>query len=141
MATYNKFDDFVEQLVRGLHDWDAHVFKVYLSNAIPSASLDAVKADLAEITAQNGYPAGGTATTISISETGGTVTVQGTQVVFTASGGSFGPFQYVALYNDTAASENLVSWWDRGSALTLNDTDTFTIRFNNASPGTIYTLA
>lgn len=141
MATYNKFQDFTEQLIRGVHDWDAHVFKVYLSNVAPNASTMAVKADLAEIASTGGYPAGGTATTIAVSETTGTTTVTGTQVVFTASGGTIGGFRYVALYNDTAASKNLIAWWDYGSAITLNDGETFTVRFNNATPGTIFTLA
>lgn len=140
MAAYNKFQDFTEQLIRGTHDFDAHVFKVYLSNAVPSASADLIKTDLAEITAQNGYPAGGTATTVSVSESGGTTTVSGTEVVFTAAGGSVGPFQYAVLYNDTATNDNLIAWWDYGAPVTLNDTETFTVKFSNASPGAILTL-
>jgi hypothetical protein len=45
------------------------------------------------------------------------------------------------LYNDTAASDNLIAWWDYGSAVTLNDGETFTVKFNNTTPGTIFTLA
>jgi hypothetical protein len=62
MASFNKFQDFVEQLGKGVHQLHAagHTLKVYLTNATQDAVLDAVKADLAEITAQNGYPAGGT---------------------------------------------------------------------------------
>lgn len=141
MATFNKFQDFSEQLIRGVHDFDAHTFKVYLTNTAPSASADAVKADLAEIGAGNGYTAGGTATTITISETTGTTTVSGTQVVFTAAGGSIGPFQYAVLYNDTSASDNLIGWWDYGTAVTLADTETFTWKPSNTSPGAILTLA
>jgi hypothetical protein len=141
MAVYQKFHDFSEQLIRGVHDFDAHVFKVYLSNAVPSASADAIKTDLAEISAGNGYTAGGTATTITIAETTGTTTVSGTQVVFTAAGGTIGPFQYAVLYNDTAASDNLIGWWDYGSALTLQDGETFTWKPSNTSPGAILTLA
>ncbi len=140
-SSYNKFQDFAEQLVEGIHDWDAHTFKVYLSNATPSASLDAIKTDLAEISAGNGYTAGGATTTITTSESAGTMTVQGTQVAWTASGGSIGPFQYAVLYNDTSASDNLVAWFDYGSALTLADGESLTIKFNNATPGTIFTLA
>lgn len=140
-SSYNKFQDFSEQLVEGIHDFDAHTFKVYLSNAAPSASADAVKADMAEISAGNGYTAGGATTTITTSESGGTTTVSGTEVTWTASGGSIGPFQYAVLYNDTSASDNLVGWFDYGSALTLGDGESFTVRFNNASPGTIFTLA
>lgn len=145
MATYNKFQDFTEQLIRGVHDWDAHTFKVALTNTLPVAtqvSLDTVTNHPAP-TNTNGYTAGGTATTVTLSETSGTTTVQGTQVVFTASGGTLGPFQYAILYNDTATSpaDALIAWWDYGSSITLNDTETFTVKFNNASPGTIFTLA
>lgn len=131
MATFNKFQDFVEQLAKGIHHLHAagDVCKVYLSNAAPSASADAVKADLAEITAENGYPAGGTDIQNDVSETGGTVTLTGTDVVFTASGGSFGPFQYVVLYNDTATGDPLIAWWDYGSAVTVNNGETFTVDF------------
>ena len=139
MAAYNKFQDFTEQQIIGTHDWDANTFKIMLTNSAPIAT-NTVKADITEISAGNGYTAGGTATTITVSETTGTTTVQGTQVVFTASGGSIGPFQYAVLYNDTAASKNLVAWWDNGSAVTLNAGDTFTVKFNNTTPGTIFTL-
>lgn len=133
MAAYNKFQDFVEQLLLGKHDFSAagHVFKAYLSNAAPSASADAIKADLAEISAGNGYTAGGQDVQNTLSESGGTATVATTDVVWTASGGTIGPFQYVATYNDTQTSpaDPLVNWWDYGSALTLQDGESFTVDF------------
>jgi len=141
MATYNKFNDFTEQQLIGTHDWDTNVFKIMLTNSAPIAA-NTVKADLTEIALVNGYP--GTNTT-TITVTGDTpslgyTTVQGTQVQFAASGGSIGPFRYAVLYNDTAASKNLVAWWDNGSAVTLSAGDTFTVKFNNTTPGTIFTL-
>lgn len=139
MAAATKFQDFSEQIIRGVHDWDAHTFKVMLTNTAPVAT-NTVKADLTEISAGNGYTAGGSATTITVSETGGTTTVSGTEVVFTATG-AVGPFRYATLYNDTAASKNLVQFWDYGSAVTLAAGETFTVRFNNTTPGTILTLA
>ena len=48
-------------------------------------------------------------------------------VVFTASGGSIGPFQYVVFYNSTPAGGLTVSYFDRGSAVTLLDGETFTV--------------
>lgn len=142
MATYNKFQDFSEQLVRGVHDWDAHTFKVALTNTAPVAT-NTVLADITQISGTNGYTTGGNATTITVSETTGTTTVNGTQVVFTASGGSMGPFRYYVLYNDTATSpaDALIAWWDHGSAVTLADTETFTVKFSNATPGAIFTLS
>jgi len=145
MATYVKFQDFSEQLTRGVHDWDAHTFKIALTNTAPvntQASLD-TGTNHPPPSAANGYTAGGTATTISISETTGTTTVSGTQVVFTATTGGIGPFRYAILYNDTATSpvDALVAYWDYGSSITLADTETFTVKFSNTTPGAIFTLA
>ena len=140
MATFNKFQDFSEQLVLGIHDFDTNVFKVMLTNVAPVAT-NSIKANLTEISAGNGYTAGGNTTTITVSETTGTTTVSGTQVVFTASGGTIATFQYVVLYNDSATNKNLVGWWDNAATVSLADTETFTVKFSNTSPGAIFTLA
>lgn len=143
MATYNKFQDFSEQLVRGVHDWDAHVFKIALTNTAPVATQTTWNTtDHPAPSAANGYTAGGTATTIAISETTGTTTVTGTQVVFTATAGGIGPFRYAILYNDSATSpaDAAIAYWDYASSVTLADTETFTVKFNNTTPGTIFTL-
>jgi hypothetical protein len=142
MATYNKFQDFSEQLIRGVHDFDAHVFKVALTNSAPLATNTQLS-NITQISAGNGYTTGGNTTTITVSETTGTTTVSGTEVVFTASGGPMAAFRYAVLYNDSATSpaDALIAWWDYGSSLTLQDTETFTVRFSNASPGAILTLA
>ena len=141
MATFNKFQDFSQQLAEGKQNFGTDVYKVALSNVAPVAT-NTIFSNITEISAGSGYTAGGTATTVTVSETTGTTTVSGTQVVFTASGGSIGPFRYVVLYNDTTSSPNkpLVGWWDYGSAVTLADTETFTVKFSNASPGAIFTL-
>ncbi len=142
MATFNKFQDFSEQLVNGVQNFTTDTFKVALSNTAPVAT-NTVLANITQIGAGNGYTSGGTATTITVSESSGTTTVSGTQVVFTASGGSIGPFRYVVLYNDTTTtpSKPLVAWWDYGSSITLADGETFTIKFSNTNPGAIFTLA
>lgn len=140
MATFNKFQDFSEQLVLGIYDFDTNVFKVMLTNVAPVAT-NTVKANLTEIAAGNGYTAGGNVTTVTVAEVTGTTTVSGTQVVFTAAGGTMATFQYVVLYNDSAASKNLVGWWDNAATVSLADTETFTVKFSNTSPGAIFTLA
>jgi hypothetical protein len=55
----------------------------------------------------------------------------GTDVTWTASGGSFGPFQYVVLYNDTQTTpaKPLIGWYNYGSAISVNDTESFTVDF------------
>lgn len=131
MATYNKFNVFVEDQFEGVHDWDLHTFKVMLTNTAPVAT-NSVKADLTEISAGNGYAAGGTASAITTSRSSGTFKATGVDVVFTASGGAIGPFRYAVLYNDTPTSpaDPLVSWWDYGSSISLNSGETFTVDFD-----------
>lgn len=143
-SSWNKFQDFSEQFARGVHDFDAHTFKIALTNTAPTATQTTWNVtDHPAPAAANGYTAGGTATTISLSEATGTSTVQGTQVVFTATAGGIGPFRYAVLYNDTATSpaDAAVAYFDYGTSITLGDTETLTVKFNNASPGTMFTLA
>lgn len=130
MATYNKFNVFTEDLIEGVHDFDADTFKVLLTNSAPVAT-NSVKADLTEISAGNGYTAGGTATTITTSRSTGTAKIAGTDVVFTATG-AVGPFRYAVFYNDTPTSpaDPLISWWDYGSSISLANGETFTVDFD-----------
>lgn len=134
MATFTKFNDFAEQLGKGTHNFSAHTLKVLLTNTAPLVT-NTVKADLTEISAGNGYSAGGaTVGSVSWSETGGTATLAGADVTFTASGGSIGPFRYAVLYNDTPSSpaDPLIGFWDYGSSVTLADGGYFTVDFGSS---------
>lgn len=128
MAAFNKFNSFIEAAFEKKHDFSADVFKFMLTNTAPVAT-NTVKVNITEIAAGNGYTAGGTAQTITpSSQTGGTYTaVMSGNTVFTAAGGSIGPFQYAVIYDDTATNDELVGWYDYGSAVTLLDGETFTI--------------
>ena len=134
MATYVKFQTFVGDLGDKVHDLDADTLKVYLTNDTPDVAADSVKADLAEITAANGYPSGGSDITNAWSESSGTGTLTGTDVTFTASGGSFGPFRYAVVYNDTPTTpaDPLICYWDYGSAVTVADGETFKVDFGTS---------
>lgn len=143
MATsaWNKFNDFSEQLVRGVHDFDANTFKVVLTNSAPTAA-NAILTDITQIANGGGYTTGGETTTITISETSGTTTVSGTEIVWTGSGAGFGPFRYAVLYNDSSTSpaDALIAWFDYGSSISVGAGETFTLRFSTTSPGSMFTL-
>lgn len=128
MATFNKFNNFVLELAKGTHNLNSNTLKVMLTNVAPTAG-NSLKSDLTEITAANGYTAGGnTAAYSSGTQTSGTYKlVLSDPATWTASGGSIGPFRYAVLYNDTAASKNLIGWWDYGSAVTLADGEQFVV--------------
>jgi hypothetical protein len=140
-SAYNKFNDFSDQLIRGIHDFDANVFKVALTNTLPVAA-NTVLADITQIASGGGYTTGGETTTITVSETGGTTTVSGTQVQWTGSGAGMAAFRYAVLYNDSTTSplDALIAWFDYGGSINVAASETFTLKFNNASPGTIFTL-
>jgi hypothetical protein len=131
MATYTKFNQFTKDLIDGVHDFDAHTFKVMLALTAPVAT-NSVKADLTEIAAGNGYTAGGTATTITTSTASGVAKATATDVTFTASGGSMAAFRYAVLYNDspTSPADPLIGFWDYGSSLTLAVGESLLVDFN-----------
>src|SRR4030081_3053079 len=104
MATFNKFNQFVEDLAKKVHNLNSDTLKVALSNTAPVAA-NAVFADITEITAQNGYSAGGSAAAFwTAAQPSGPYRRVLNDVPFTASRGSFGPFRYVVLYNSTPTS-------------------------------------
>ena len=128
MATYNKFQCFVEDLAHGVHNFDSDTLKVAFSNAsnAPSASLDVKLADITTIAA----PAVDT-TTLTVSSSGqtsGTYKLVLADLTMTASA-DVGPFQYVIIYNDDATNDELIAWYDYGSEITLHANDTFKLDF------------
>lgn len=133
MATFNKINDFVEDLTLGVHDFDNDTFKYALSNTAPASESSDPTADgngvLANVT-QVAYTNLSEDRTISSTVgalSSGTATLDGDNEVLTASGGSVGPFRYVYLYNDTAAADNLIGYWDYGSSITLADGETLAL--------------
>lgn len=134
-STYNKFNQFVQDLANKVHNLGSDVLKVAYTNSAPVAS-NTVFGNITEIAAGNGYVAGGgTSTQTSSVQSSGTYRLISGNVTTTASGGTVGPFRYVVLYNSTPASplKPLISWYDFGSNITLNSGDTFTTAFDQTN--------
>ena len=135
MALYQKFDQFVEDLAKKVHNLNSDTLKVMLTNTAPVAG-NSVMADLTEIAAGNGYTAGGSAATfVSGAQSSGTYKLVLNDVTFTASGGSIGPFRYAVLYNDTPTSpaDPLIAWWDYGTSITLTNGNSLTVNLDQSS--------
>jgi hypothetical protein len=133
MSTGTYFYSFTEALAEKKHNLGADTLKVFLSLVAPVVT-NAVKADLTEIATGAGYSAGGPAVTIdSAAQTLGAYKLVLADKVITASGGDIGPFRYVTLYNDTAASDELIKFWDYGASVTIPDGETFTIDFDGSA--------
>ena len=130
MASFNKFNPFAADIANKVHNLGSDTLKVMLTNTAPVAT-NAVKTDITEISAGNGYSAGGTqATLVSSSQSSGLYTLKLNNVTFTASPGSIGPFRYCVLYNSTAASGNLIGWYDYGTNLTITAGNSFQVQFD-----------
>lgn len=127
MATVTLFNAFVEAAAEGVHDLSSDTLKVALTNTAPSAS-NTVYTDITEIAAGNGYTTGGvTATVSSSSQTAGVYSLVLSGVTWTASGGDIATNRYAVLYNDTAASKNLIAYADFGVSAVIASGNTETV--------------
>lgn len=133
MATFNKFNSFVEAVAEKVHNLGSDTLKVVLTNSAPSAT-NTVLANITQIANGNGYTTGGsTAAQSSSAQSSGTYKLVLDPVVFTATG-SMGPFRYAVLYNDTATNDELIGWHDYGSSVTLaNAGETFTVDYDGSA--------
>lgn len=128
MATFSKFQPFVEALAEKVHNLGSDTLKVALTNTVPVNTY----ATLSQITEISYTTCSSRAiTTTSSAQTSGTYKLVLQDLVLTASG-SVGAFRYVVIYNDTATNDELIGWYDYGSSITLANTDTFTCDFDAA---------
>lgn len=135
MATFNKFNQFVEDLAKKVHSLNADTLKVMLTNSAPVAT-NAILSDITEIGTGSGYSAGGTTATFTTgAQTSGTYKLVVADVTFTASGGSIGPFRYLVLYNSTPSSplKPLIGWYDYGTNLTITNGNSFLVDFDGTN--------
>ena len=132
MATGTKFQQFCEDVAHGVHNLGSDQLVVALMASAPSASLDAVLADITEISYTN--LSSRNITTASSAETGGVYKLTLTDLVLTASG-AVATFRYVVVYNDTPTSpaDPLIGFYDHGSNVTLASGDTFTVDFDGTN--------
>lgn len=133
MATFNKFQQFVEDLAKGVHNFtsDATCSVTVALTAAANAPVatNSVLANLTQVSYTN--LSSRIVTGITAEHSTGTVTFTADDLVLTASGGSVAAFRYICLYNDdpTSPADPLIGWYDYGSDLTLADGETLTINF------------
>lgn len=134
MASFVKFNAFAGNIGLGLINLDTDVLKVALTNSAPVAATDDELADITQIANGNGYTTGGSTSTNNVyAQTSGVGKLVSDDVVFTASGGTMGPFRYAVLYSDTSTGDKLIGYWDRGDSITLQNGEPFTVDFNGTT--------
>jgi hypothetical protein len=132
MATYNKFQQFVEDLSKGVHNFTSDatctVTVALCAAANAPVATNSVLANLTQISYTN--LSSRVVTGVTAEHTSGTVTFTADDLVLTASG-AVATFRYVVLYNDdpTSPADPLIAWYDHGSDVTLANGETYTIDF------------
>jgi hypothetical protein len=142
MAAYNKYQQFVEDLAKKVHNLNSDTLRIALTNTAPNPATHKVLADIGEISAANGYVAGGNVATFSSgAQTSGSYKLILADVTFTAAGGNFNAFQYAVLYNatPTAPLKPLICWFDYGTAITVSNGNSFTVDLDQT--GGLFVLA
>ena len=132
MATYTKFQPFVEKLAEKAHNLGSDQLVVALCAAANApVNTNGVLGDLTVISYTN--LSSRNITTSSSAQSSGTYKLVLTDLVLTASGGAVATFRYVVIFNDTAASDELVGFYDYGGNVTLADGETFTVDFDGTN--------
>lgn len=131
MATFNKFNNFVQNLGTKQMNLSTDVIKVMLTNTAPVAT-NSNYADISatELANGNGYTTGGaTVTGVGYTNSSGTSSMAAAATTFTSATATMGPFRYAVYYSDTSTNKNLIGWYDYGSSISLNGTagETFVI--------------
>lgn len=126
MASFVKFNSFVEAVAEKAHNLGSDQLVLALTNSAPSASNTAL-ADITEITYTN--LSSRNITTSSSAQSSGTYKLVLADLVLTASG-AVGPFRYAVIYNDTSTTDLLIGYYDYGSSISLANGETFTVDFD-----------
>ena len=136
MATYQKFNQTVEDFANGVYNCATDQFTVALTVGTTLAT-NTVLANLTEISYTN--LSARNLTTSSSGQTSGTFTQLFSDLVLTASGGPVAAFRYITIYDNTPTSpaDPLLCFYDFGSSLVLADGETLTIDFTTST----FTLA
>lgn len=139
MATFNKFNSFVEALAEKVHNLGSDTLTVALTNTLPvntNTQLSNIT-QIAYTNIQNGTTTGRNLTGVTSAQTSGSYKLDANDLVLTATG-TVPQFRYVVLYNDTATNDELIGWYDYGATVDLLNGETFTITWDAAG---ILTLA
>ncbi|TXG77119.1 hypothetical protein E6Q11_03340 [Candidatus Dojkabacteria bacterium] len=127
MATFNKFNSFVEALAEKQHNLGLDTLVIALTNTAPT-SANTQLSDITQIAYTN--LSSRTLTVSSSAQTSGLYKLVVNDITLTSTGGSTGPFRYIVIYNDTSTNDLLIGYYDYGSAQTLSAGQSLTVDFD-----------
>jgi hypothetical protein len=130
MASFNKFNSFVEALAEKVHNLGSDTLTLALTAAAnPPVSTNTQLSNLTQVSYTN--LSSRVLSGVTSAQTLGTYALKADNLVLTASG-TVATFRYIVLYNDTATNDELIGWFDFGSNVSLLNGETFTITWDAA---------
>lgn len=129
MATFTKFQPFVENLAKKVFNFGSDTFTVALSATAPTNTWSQLSS-ATQVSYTNLSSRVLSITTSS--QTSGTFTELFADLVLTASG-AVATFRYVIIYDDTATNDELVCSYDYGADVTMASGETFTLDFTTST--------
>lgn len=102
-----------------VHNLTSDTLKLAFTNTAPTGATH-IFTDIVAPLALTNLATSPALTSVTWTQSAGTATLGAATWTGTSQTGDFGPFEYIVLYNDTAASKNVIGWWDYGSTLTLH---------------------
>jgi hypothetical protein len=130
MASFNKFNSFVEALAEKVHDLGSDTLTLALTAAAnPPVSTNTQLSNLTQVSYTN--LSSRVLSGVTSAQTLGTYALKADNLVLTASG-TVATFRYIVLYNDTATNDELIGWFDFGGNVSLLNGETFTITWDAA---------
>lgn len=141
-VTIQTYNQFLELLGDGTLDMDTHTFKIALmTSGFVFDATDTIWTDVSgsELANGNGYTTGGLAlTSVTWSQTSGTVTFDFADPTWTASGAGLSGITDAVIYDDTASGDPLMFALDLGGSFSAIAASQFVIQL----PGTgFFTIA
>lgn len=130
MTALTFFQPFLEAVMEKKHNMGADALTVFLCNAANAPLVaDAVLAD--QVTVAYTFCSTRVLSISTSAQVSGLYSLVVADLTLTATGGAVGPFRYIGIYNDTAASDEVVCFYDLGSEVTIPDGSSFLCDFNN----------
>lgn len=130
MAIFTKFNGFVAAMANGVHNLSTNQITVALTSIEPLPTNE-VLVDLSQISYTN--MSSRNITTTSSLQTDGVYKLILADITLTQNITTSASFRYIALYNSTAVSGNLIGYYDYGSSTLLNIGETLLIDFDQVN--------
>ena len=129
-VTLSKNYFFTVDLGTKLFNLTSDTLKLAFTDTAPTTATH-VYADITSPLALTNMATSVALTSVTYTQSTGTATLGAATWTGTSQTGNFGAFRYIVIYDDTAASKNIIGWYDLAQEVTLVGTngDQITLTF------------